>query len=106
MLPGEAKLVARMKDRPFALLGIDTDKSLEDLRRIMKENEITWRNVWCDPKDVNTLPRRWNIRGYPTMLLIDHEGVIRKRMLGVDEKEFEADVERMTAAAEAASKKG
>ena len=104
MLPGEVKLTARMNGRPFALLGVNTDESVDKLRSVMKEHGITWRNFWADQASKDSLPRKWNIRGYPTMFLVDHKGVIRKKYLGVDEAEFERDVDALVAEAEAALK--
>ena len=105
MLPGGVKLTALMIDCPFALIGINTDESLKELQKVVKENGITWRNTWVDPKSKTGLPKVWNVRGYPTAVLIDHKGVIRKRFLGVDEEEFERDIEALVVEAEADLKK-
>lgn len=102
MLPGEVELTARMKDRPFALIGIDTDASVEQLRKVIKENGITWRNTWANQKDKKSLPSAWNIHGYPTVLVIDEKGVLRQKHVGVDEAQLMKELDQAVSAAEKA----
>ena len=79
MIPHERSLVERLKDKPFALLGVnsDTDKSY-----YASENKgdmlVTWRSFWCGPKGTSgPIPTKWNVRGWPTIYVLDHKGVIR-----------------------------
>ena len=103
MLPGEVKLTARMQNRPFALIGIDTDKDLDQLKKVMSDNGVTWRNTWANSKDPGSLPAMWNIHGYPTVMLIDANGVIRKKHLGVSESELMKEIDKLVEEAEQAS---
>lgn len=81
MLPHERSLVERMKDRPFALLGIDTDRDEEQYRKKAAAAGITWRNAMEGAPD-GPIPTRWGVRGYPTLYLIDDRGVVRETWLG------------------------
>lgn len=81
MLPHERSLVERMKDRPFALIGIDTDPDDEKFREKAAAAKINWRNA-MEGSAGGEIPRRWGIRGYPTLFLIDAEGVIREHWIG------------------------
>ena len=80
MLPHEKEMVARLKDKPFALIGINSDGGREPLRRIMKEQGITWRQA-VDGDTRGPLATKWNINGWPTIYIVDAKGVIRHRDL-------------------------
>lgn len=70
--------MARYKDKPFALVGVNSDGDRDVLVKLMKENGITWRNAVDGSRD-GPLHTRWNIHGWPTFYLIDAKGVIRYR---------------------------
>ena len=76
MYPHERSLVKRLENKPFALLGINSDPK-ERLREVMKKENITWRS-WWDGGDTNgPIARAWNVSGWPTIYILDHKGVIR-----------------------------
>ncbi len=80
MYPHERSLVERMAGRPFALIGVNSDEDLEKLRPRLKEEEITWRSFWCGPEATSgPIPSLWNVRGWPTIYIIDANGVIRDK---------------------------
>jgi len=82
MYPHLRSLVARLKDKPFVLLGVNSD-GLELARRVQEEEGITWRSFWAGPLGTKgPIPTQWCIRGWPTSFLIDHTGVIRYRDIG------------------------
>lgn len=78
MYPHERSLVKRLKDKPFALLGVNSDRDLAKLRpRLSKEN-ITWRSFWNGPSGTRgSIAGRFSVRGWPTIFILDHKGVIR-----------------------------
>ena len=76
MIPHERSLVEKFKDKPFALLGVDSDKDLEQYRTQAKQEGVTWRS-FHDETTEGPIATRWNIHGWPTVYLIDHLGVIR-----------------------------
>ena len=70
----------QLKDKPFALIGINSDADLDELRPRMVEENITWRSFWNGPKGTDgPISEEWNVFGWPTIYIIDHEGVIRAR---------------------------
>ena len=78
MFPHERSLVKRLKDKPFALIGVNSDRDKEQLKARMQEENITWRSFWCGPDGTQgRIPSQWNVRGWPTIYVIDHKGVIR-----------------------------
>lgn len=78
MYPHERSLVKRLANEPFALIGINSDKDLDFVRRRVKEENITWRSFWNGPKGTGgPISAKWNVTGWPTIYVVDHEGVIR-----------------------------
>ncbi len=71
----ERRLVERFRDRPFALLGVNTDDEVATLRKSIASGEITWR-CWWDGR-VGPIADRWGILTFPSLFLIDGDGVIR-----------------------------
>ena len=65
-----------MKGRPFALLGVNTDKSLRTAKDAVKKNGLNWRS-WYDGSTRGPICSQFKISGFPTIFLLDHNGVIR-----------------------------
>src|SRR5437762_1560534 len=76
MIPHERSLVKRMKDKPFALVGINSDKDREELKKILVKENITWPS-WFNGGTGTGIPKTWNVHGWPTIYVLDHHGVIR-----------------------------
>ena len=70
-----------MKDRPFTLLGINSDSSRSALKKILKKENITWPSIYGGPSRENAIAQQWNLQGWPTIYIIDHEGIIRAKDL-------------------------
>ena len=78
MYPHERSLVKRLADQPFALLGVNSDKDIDFYNAKAKDMEVTWRSFWCGEKGTSgPIPAKWNVRGWPTIYVMDHKGVIR-----------------------------
>ena len=78
MIPHERSLVEQLKDKPFALIGVNSDRNLDDYRKQAKEMQVTWRSFWCGEDGTRgDIPTKWNVRSWPTIYVLDHEGVIR-----------------------------
>ena len=76
MLPHEKALVKRMKERPFALIGINSDGDAATVKQIVADNQITWRQA-VEGSQQGPLATRWNLREWPLIYVIDKQGVIR-----------------------------
>jgi len=84
MLPHEKSLVKRLEGKPFALLGINSDGPVDEVKKILAENEITWRQA-IDEDTSGKWATAWNVQGWPTIYVLDHKGVIRFRDVRDDE---------------------
>jgi hypothetical protein len=105
MYPHERSLVKRLEGKPFALVGVNSDKDLKALKPILEKEQITWRSFWNGEKGTaGPISAEWNVRGWPTLYLIDHKGVIRHRFLGSPgEERLDAAIEKLVQEAEGAA---
>jgi len=94
MYPHERSLVKRLEDKPFALLGVNSDQK-ERLRQVIAKEKMTWRSWWDGGSTEGPIARRWNVRGWPTIYVLDHKGVIRFR--DVRETELDRAVDQLLA---------
>ena len=77
MYPHERSLVKQLADKPFALIGVNSDRDREKLKDVMKEKDITWRSFWNGGSTGGPISTKWNVRGWPTIYVVDAKGVIR-----------------------------
>ncbi len=84
MIPHKRSLVEKLKDKPFALLGINSDKDKTFYAEKAAEMGVDWRSFWCGERGgAGPTPSEWRVHTWPTMYLIDGKGVIRERWIGV-----------------------
>lgn len=96
MLPHERSLVKRLQGRPFAIVGINSD-SKERLQELVKDGTTTWRN-FTNEQTYGKISDIWGVRGWPTLYLIDHNGVIKHK--GLRGEAMEKAIMEMVAEAE------
>src|SRR5262249_49319642 len=75
MYPHERSLVKKLKGKPFALIGINSDKDRDQLKKILEEEKITWRSFWNGGSTEGPISTKWNVRAWPALFVIDHQGV-------------------------------
>ena len=78
MYPHERSLVQRLKDKPFALVGVNSDPKSK-LKQVLKKENMTWRSFWDGGETSGPIATKWNVLGWPTIYVLDHKGVIRFR---------------------------
>ena len=78
MYPHERSLVKKLAKKPFALIGVNSDSRQRAKKAIEKEN-ITWRSFWDGGRTGGPIATKWNVSAWPTIYVLDHEGVIRYR---------------------------
>jgi hypothetical protein len=97
MFPHERSLVKRLADKPFALIGVNSDGDLDKLKPRLEEENITWRSFWNGPDGTQgPISTEWNVKGWPTIYVLDHEGVIRYK--GVRGEQMDEAVDALLAA--------
>ena len=80
MYPHERSLVKRLEGKPFALIGVNSDRDLNELKKVLEKEQITWRSFWNGEKGTRgPISEAWHVRGWPTIYVLDADGVIRYR---------------------------
>jgi hypothetical protein len=106
MYPHERSLVKKLADKPFVLLGVNSDTDLKALKKTLEEEQITWRSFWNGPEGTGgPISQAWNVQGWPTLYVIDHKGIIRHKYLGSPgDKVLDEAIEKLVAEAEKTDK--
>lgn len=76
-MPQLREVAVHYRDRPFVLLGMNTDSDTDDAKFVMEKLKLDYPNLKAEG-----LPERFNVHTFPTMILIDQEGVIRDLRVG------------------------
>lgn len=79
MYPDNRKLIEDMQGRPFAFLGVMGDDTIDTVKEAVQTQKITWP-VWWSGEN-RRLANAWNVKGWPDIYVIDHQGKIRYRGL-------------------------
>lgn len=79
MYDHERSLVKRLENRPFALIGVNSDRDREQLKKVLQEKNLTWRSFWNGGSTNGPISKEWKVHGWPTIYVLDAEGVIRYR---------------------------
>ena len=91
----ERSLVKRLEGKPFALVGVNSDSKDEVIQKQLKDHQVTWRSFKNKQKD-KTISEEFGVQGWPTLLLIDHKGIVRKKWVGGPGNEaLDAAVEKL-----------
>jgi hypothetical protein len=106
MYPHERSLVKKLADKPFALVGVNSDKDRDALKEVLQKEQITWRSFWNGPMAIGgPISEAWNVNGWPTLYLIDHRGVIRHKWEGSPgDKVLDDAIEKLVREAEKGGK--
>jgi hypothetical protein len=101
MYPHERSLVKRLADKPFVIIGVNSDSDRDKLKETLKKEEITWRSFWNGGSTGGPISTEWNVRGWPTLYVIDADGVIRHKHLGSPgDKKLDDEIDTLVKKAE------
>jgi hypothetical protein len=96
MYPHERSLVSRLKDKPFALLGVNADGEGRGVVTKIREAQLPWR-YWIETAE-NRIGPSWGVAYLPTLFLIDRKGVVRQRFDGsVEPKTLDRAIDALLA---------
>ncbi len=70
-----------MAGKPFAIIGVNSDRNREKLKEVVEEKAITWRSFWNEGSTRGPISTAWKVSGWPTLYLLDGEGKIRHKGL-------------------------
>lgn len=78
--PFQRLMLELYKDKPFALVGINSDPKLEVAKKGKIDTHLPYRSWWDGYAEKNTegpIAKAWGVTGWPTMYVLDKAGVIR-----------------------------
>jgi len=94
MYADERSLVKRLEDKPFALVGVNSDTDKDELKKTMEKEHITWRSFWNGPEGTKgPISTKWNVNGWPTTYVLDAKGTIQFK--GVRGEAMDRAVDRL-----------
>src|SRR4051812_31664343 len=76
MYPHERSLVNRLTDKPFALVGVNSDDDVTTAKTAVLTERLTWRSFYDGGTD-GPIATAWAIRGWPSVFVLDAKGVVR-----------------------------
>jgi len=79
LYPHERSLVEQYRNRPFALLGVNSDDDRDMVKAAVQRHQINWRSWFAGGPD-GEIPRQWNVTSWPTVFVIDANGIVRHRL--------------------------
>lgn len=97
MLPHERSLVNELKNKPFAIVGVNSDPQ-DKLRTLINNERVTWRCFFDGGDPQGPIASKWNVSSWPTIYLIDKKGIIRFKDHYLDEKLLRQLISEGTAA--------
>lgn len=81
MIPHERDMVKNLKDKPFVLVSVSADDKKETLTAFLEKEAMPWVH-WWDNGPESAVLRKFRVRAFPTLYLIDHSGVIKQKWVG------------------------
>ena len=75
MIPHEREMVEKLKGKPFVLVSVSCDTTKKKLTDFLEKEKMPWTHWWNG--DHGGIMDPWDIRGFPTIYVIDANGVIR-----------------------------
>jgi peroxiredoxin len=84
MYPSERSLVKKLADEPFALIGVNSDRDRDALKKVIEKENITWRSFWNGGTS-GPISSAWRVTGWPTVYVIDADGIVRYKTVGSNE---------------------
>src|SRR5579883_264409 len=81
MIPHERELVEKNKDKPFVLVSVSADDKKETLEKFLEKEKMPWTHWWDNGPESEVL-KKYRVKAFPTLYVIDHTGVIRHKWVG------------------------
>lgn len=97
------KLVKRLANKPFVLIGMNSDRNYDRLKQTVKKKNIAWRTLWSGGTR-GPIVKAWNIHRWPTIYVIDAKGIIRYK--NVQGKALDEAVQKLLAETPEGNTKG
>jgi peroxiredoxin len=79
LYPYQRLMLELYKNWPFAMVSVETGSSAAGLKQAKQDAGLPYRSWWDAPgsSGAGSIATAWNVGGFPTLYVIDREGVIR-----------------------------
>jgi peroxiredoxin len=95
-VPHERELHKRLQGKPFALLGVSCGDALDVAKETVKKHQMEWPSWWdSDETRSGPIQTDYDVQHWPTVFVIDAEGIIRA--IDVHGAELDAAVDQALA---------
>lgn len=78
-MPQVKQVASDFRDQPVVVLGMNTDRDPEDAKFVVDKMNL---NYMVLRTDFQTLPKKYGVQGYPTLIIIDQQGIVRDIHVG------------------------
>ena len=96
MIPHERDMVKKHEGKPFVFISVSADEKKEKLKEFLEKEKMPWTH-WWNGQDGGVV-KKWNVRAFPTMYIVDAKGVLRAKIVGggdESEKKLSETVEKL-----------
>jgi len=76
-MPQIKEVTEHFRDRPVVVLGMNTDRKEADARFVAKSLKLNYATL-----KAAGLPEKYGVQAFPTLIIIDQEGIVRDRHVG------------------------
>lgn len=76
-MPQIKEVADHYRDKPVAVLGMNTDQEAQDAQFVVDQLKLNYPTL-----KATGLPEKYGIQGFPTLIIIDPDGVVRLRHVG------------------------
>ena len=70
----------KLKDKPFAIVGVNGDDEKEFAKKLVAYQKLDWRNFYNGGKQ-GDITKAWKVNSWPTTYVLDGKGVIRYKQV-------------------------
>jgi thiol-disulfide isomerase/thioredoxin len=76
-MPQMKEIATHYADKPVTIFGMNTDRNEDDARFVIDKMGLNYGNL-----KATGVPEKYKVQGFPTLLIIDQEGVLRDIHVG------------------------
>jgi len=88
--------VKRLADKPFVLLGVNSDSDRAAIKKTVQQENLTWQSWWDNGSTLGPIQTKWQVAQRPVVYVLDAQGVIRYRnIISVDEELLDETIDSL-----------
>jgi thiol-disulfide isomerase/thioredoxin len=80
MIPHERDMVKKHEGKPLVFISVSADEKKEKVKEFLEKEKMPWTHWWSGQD--GGVVKKWNIRAFPTIYIMDAQGVLRAKLVG------------------------